>query len=123
MIPEKMLDVLSHEGVVAIVSQGSEGPHVINTWNSYLTITGDERLIGPVGKMNKTESNVKTNNAVLVTMGSREVQGFNSKGTGFLIKGTAAFVYQGNEFNEIKLRFPWARAVLEIKPYSITQTL
>ncbi|MCL4483088.1 MAG: FMN-binding protein, partial [Bacteroidetes bacterium] len=63
MIPEKMLDVLSHEGVVSIVSHGSEGPHVINTWNSYLTITGDERLIGPVGKMNKTESNVKTNNA------------------------------------------------------------
>ncbi len=123
MIPEKMLEVLKHEGVVAIVSQGAEGVHVVNTWNSYLKITGDERLIGPVGKMNKTESNVKGNSAVLVTMGSREVQGFNSKGTGFLIKGTAAFVYQGDEFNEIKQRFPWARAVLEIRPESITQTL
>ena len=123
MIPEKMLEVLKHEGVVAIVSQGKEGPHVINTWNSYLTITSDERIIGPVGKMNKTESNVKGNNAVLMTLGSREVQGFNAKGTGFLIKGIAAFVYQGDEFNEIKQRFPWARAVLQIKPESITQTL
>jgi flavin reductase (DIM6/NTAB) family NADH-FMN oxidoreductase RutF len=123
MIPDKMLEVLKHEGVVAIVSQGKEGPHVINTWNSYLTITSDERIIGPVGKMNKTESNVKENSAVLVTLGSREVQGFNSKGTGFLIKGAAAFVYQGDEFNEIKQRFPWARAVLQIKPESITQTL
>lgn len=123
MIPEKMLEVLKHEGVVAVVSQGPEGVHVINTWNSYLTITSDERIIGPVGKMNKTESNVKVNSTVLVTLGSREVQGFNSKGTGFLIKGAASFEYQGDEFNEIKQRFPWARAVLEIKPESITQTL
>lgn len=123
MIPEKMLEVLKYEGVVAVVTQGTEGAHVVNTWNSYLKVTEDERILGPVGGMNKTESNIQQNNKVLMTLGSREVQGFHSKGTGFLISGTAAFIYQGSEFDEIKQRFPWARAVLQVTPESVTQTL
>jgi hypothetical protein len=123
MIPEKMLAVLKNEGVVAIVTQGADDAHVVNTWNSYIKITQDERLLGPVGGMNKTEANVKQNNKVLVTLGSREVEGFHSKGTGFLITGIAAFINQGTEFDEMKQKFPWARAALEIKPISITQTL
>lgn len=123
MIPEKMLDVLKYEGVVAIVTQGSTEPHVVNTWNSYLKITEDERLLAPVGGMKTTESNIQQNNKVLMTIGSREVQGFHSKGTGFLISGTAEFIYEGTEFDEMKQKFPWVRAVLGIKPESITQTL
>ena len=30
MIPEKLLEVLRHEGVVAIATQGLDGPHVVN---------------------------------------------------------------------------------------------
>ena len=123
MIPEKLTEVLKHEGVVSIVTQGSKGAHVINTWNSYIKITKDERLLAPVGGMNTTESNVKQNNNILMTLGSREVQGLNSKGTGFLLKGAATFVYGGADFDEMKQKFSWARAVLEIKPESITQTL
>lgn len=123
MIPEKMQEVMKHEGVVAIVTQGAEGAHVVNTWNSYLKISEGERLLIPAGGMNTTEANIKQDNKVLLTMGSREVQGFHSMGTGFLINGTAAFVYQGAEFDEIKQKFPWARAVLELKPEKITQTL
>lgn len=33
VIPEKLLQVLKHEGVVAIATQGEEGPHLVNTWN------------------------------------------------------------------------------------------
>lgn len=123
MIPEKMQEVLKHEGVVAIVTQGAGGAHVVNTWNSYLKISEDERLLIPAGGMNTTEANIKQNNKVLMTLGSREVQGLHSKGTGFLISGTAAFLRQGAEFDETKQKFPWARAVLEIKPEQITQTL
>lgn len=123
MIPEKMLDVLKYEGVVAIVTEGSEGAHVVNTWNSYLKITEDERIIAPVGGMNITEANLQQNNKVQVTLGSREVQGFYTKGTGFLIVGTAKVVKKGNEFEEVKQGFPWTRAILEITPESITQTL
>lgn len=123
MIPEKMMEVLKNEGVVSIVTEGTEGAHIVNTWNSYIKVTEDERLLAPVGGMNTTEVNLKSNNNVLVTMGSREVQGFHSKGTGFLIKGTAAILKNGNEFEIVKQSFPWARAVLEIRPESITQTL
>ncbi len=123
MIPAKLTEVLSYEGVVSIVTLGSKGAHVINTWNSYIKITEDERLLAPVGGMKTTESNVKQNNQILMSLGSREVQGFNSKGTGFLLKGTATFVYEGAEFDEMKQTFSWIRALLEIKPESITQTL
>lgn len=123
MIPEKFNEVLKHEGVVSIVTQGPSYAHVVNTWNSYLKITGDERVIAPVGGMNTTEANLSQNNRVLMTLGSREVQGFHSMGTGFLINGTASMVYEGSEFEEMKQKFPWARAILEIKPGTITQTL
>ena len=118
-----MLDVLKHEGVVSIVSQGVNIPHVVNTWNSYIKITEDERMLIPVGGMNTTETFVNRNNNVLLTLGSREVEGFHSMGTGFLVRGTASFVYEGSEYDDTKEKFPWARATLEIKPESITQTL
>lgn len=123
MIPEKLIEVLNHESVVAIVTESAEGSHIVNTWNSYIRLPNDERLLAPVGGMNKTEENLKINNKVLMTLGSREVQGFHSKGTGFLIKGTAVIMNQGMELDIIKQSFPWARAVLLIEPISITQTL
>ncbi|NLY36636.1 MAG: pyridoxamine 5'-phosphate oxidase family protein [Tissierellia bacterium] len=123
MIPEKLLEVLGFEGVVALVTQGEKGPHVVNTWNSYIKLTEDGRLLTPVGSMKTTEANLKEDNRVLVTLGSREVQGFHSKGTGFLISGIAKFVFEGHDFDGMKVNFPWARAIIEIKPDSITQTL
>ena len=123
MIPEKMLEVLKHEGVVAIVTDGTKGAHVVNTWNSYLNIIDNNRILVPVGGMKTTESNISQNNKVLMTVGSREVQGFHSMGTGFLIDAKSTFLNQGSEYDEMKQKFPWARAVLEIKPESITQTL
>ncbi|WP_017414931.1 pyridoxamine 5'-phosphate oxidase family protein [Clostridium tunisiense] len=123
MIPAKLLEVLSKEGVVAIVTEGKEGAHLVNSWNSYIKITTDESLLVPVGGMKVTEANLQENNKVLVTIGSREVEGFHSKGTGFLITGTASMLYEGARFNKTKESFPWARAVLEIRPEAITQTL
>ena len=40
MLNEKLLEVLSHpaDGIVAIVTQGKEEPHVVNTWNSYVHV-------------------------------------------------------------------------------------
>lgn len=123
MIPDKLLEVLSHEGVVAIVTHGKKGIHVVNTWNTYLRVSEDGRLLAPVGGMKTAEEAINDNDKVVITLGSREVQGFRSKGTGFLIKGSALFVYDGQEFDKLKLDFPWARAVLVITPDSITQTL
>ena len=122
-IPEKLLQVLSHEGVAAIATQGDGGPHLVNTWHSYIKVMNDGRLIFPAGRMHITETNVERNSHVLITAGSRKVQGFKGPGTGFLITGTATFLKKGNEFEEIRARFPWARAAVEIKIVSVEQTL
>lgn len=123
MIPDKMREVLKKDGVVAIATLGQDGPHLVNTWNSYVRITDDERLLIPAGYMNRTEANITTNNDVLITMGSSKVAGKNGPGTGFLIKGIAAFMTSGPDFEATKARFSWARAVLAVTINSATQTL
>jgi hypothetical protein len=74
--------------------------------------------------MNETEDNINKSNEVLITIGSREVEGLSGyPGTGYLIKGTASFEKSGPEFDDVKERFPWARAALKVKVNSATQTL
>jgi hypothetical protein len=36
MIPEKLLEIMKKDGVVAIATLGKDGPHMVNTWNSYV---------------------------------------------------------------------------------------
>ena len=122
-IPEKLLEVLKKDGVVAIATLGPDGPHMVNTWNAYIKMSEDGRMLVPAGYFNKTEANVDSNKNVLVTLGSSKVAGFNAPGTGFLIKGTAAFVTSGPDFDVMKSRFAWARATLAITISSCTQTL
>ncbi len=124
MLPDKFLQVLQHEGVVAIATQGSDGrPHLVNTWNSYVQITNDGHLLVPAGGMHITETNLSANHIVLLTAGSREVEGRRGPGTGFLVTGTAEFVRAGTEFESIKTEFPWARAALKVSITEIMQTL
>ncbi|MDY5479915.1 MAG: pyridoxamine 5'-phosphate oxidase family protein [Peptostreptococcus porci] len=124
MLSEKFFEVLKYEGVVSIVSWGStEEANITNTWNSYLVVKGDKILL-PAAGMNSTESDVKVNNKVKVTLGARDVEGFNGyQGTGFLINGTARFIEDGDEFDMMKEKFPFLRKVLEIKVDSSKQLL
>ena len=122
-IPETMLEVLKKDGVVAIATLGPDGPHMVNTWNSYIRISEDGRLLIPAGYYHKTEANIAANDKVLVTLGSSKVRGLNGAGTGFLVKGTATFVTSGPDFETMKSRFGWARATLAIAIDSATQTL
>jgi hypothetical protein len=73
--------------------------------------------------MNLTEVNLEKNNKIHMAVGTKEVDGFHGPGTGFRIEGTATFVKSGPEFEEIKQKFPWSRAAVEITVNSITQTL
>ena len=123
MIPEKLLEVLKHDGVVAIATLGQDGPHMVNTWNSYIKITDDGRMLIPAGYMQRTEANIAFNSNVLITLGSSKVAGRLGPGTGFLIKGRAAFVTSGPDFDAMKGKFAWARAAVAIAIDSITQTL
>ena len=122
-LPEKLKDVLKKDGVVAIATLGQDGPHMVNTWNSYIHVTEDGRLLIPAGYFQRTERNVAFNDQVLITLGSSKVAGRLGPGTGFLIKGKAAFIASGPDFEVLKAKFAWARATLAITPESITQTL
>ncbi len=123
MIPEKLLEVLKQDGVVAIATLGQDGPHMVNTWNSYIRISPDGRLLIPAGYMHRTEANIAFNSNVLITLGSSKVAGNLGPGTGFLIKGTAVFITSGPDFDVIKEKFAWARATLTVSIASVTQTL
>ena len=123
MIPEKLLEVLKQDGVVAIATLGQDGPHMVNTWNSYIKITKDGRLLIPAGYMQLTEANIAFNSNILITLGSSKVAGKLGPGTGFLIKGTAVFASSGPDFDVIKAKFVWARAALAVTIASVTQTL
>ncbi|MFV0436217.1 MAG: pyridoxamine 5'-phosphate oxidase family protein [Desulfopila sp.] len=123
MFNEKFKQVVSHEGVVAIVSCAEGEAHVVNTWNSYLVLPDDERILLPAWAMRKTEKKVNIDNTVLLTLGSKKVQGRMGMGTGFLVKGTARFISSGPEFDMMKEKFSFLTRVLEITVSSIKQTI
>ena len=123
MFSNKFLDVISHEGVVAIVSCADNEAHVVNTWNTYLHITDDERILLPAWAMRKTEKKVIKNNNVLLTVGSKEVEGKMGPGTGFLVKGTARYISSGPEWDMMKEKFSFMTRVFEITVESINQTV
>jgi hypothetical protein len=122
-IPETLLEVLKKDGVVAIATLGPDGPHLVNTWHSYVRVQEEGRLLIPAGYFRKTEANIAVNNQVLLTIGSSKVQGLHGPGAGFLIKGTAIFLKEGPEYDAMKSVFGWARAVLSITVDSATQTI
>lgn len=122
MIPEKLQEIMKQDGIVAIATLGVDGPHLVNTWNSYLRVSPEGRLLIPAGFMHKTEANIAHNPQVLITLGSSKVQGLHGTGAGFLIKGKASFVTSGPDFDCMKQRFSWLRATLAVAIDSATQT-
>ena len=50
MIPEKLAEILKADGVAAMATLGKDGPQLVNTWNSYIKISADGRLLIPAGK-------------------------------------------------------------------------
>lgn len=124
MLTEKFLEVLKKEGVVSIVSWGIDEPHIVNTWNSYLVITSDERILIPAYAMHRTEKNINQNNKIKMTLGSKEVSGYKDyQGTGFLVEGTAKYIKSGQEFDKMKEKFSFLTRVLEITVTSAKQML
>jgi len=122
-LSEKFMEVLQHEGVVSIVSWGVE-THVANTWNSYLVVTEDERILIPAYGFRKTEKNVNVNSHVKLTLGSKDVLGYKDyPGTGFLIDGQAKYVASGAEYDMMKEKFSFLTRVLEITVDSAKQML
>lgn len=123
-LSEKFHEVLKHEGVVAIVSWNNEEPHVSNTWNSYIVVTEDERILIPAYGLRKTQKNVEVNNQIKLTLGTREVLGYKDyQGTGFLVTGTARYLNSGDEYDMMKEKFSFLSRVLEVTVTKAKQTL
>lgn len=122
MIPEKLMEILKQDGVVAIATLGQDGPHMVNTWHSYVRISDDGRLLIPAGYMHRTEANIAHNPQVLLTLASSKVKGLHGPGAGFLIRGTAVFITSGPDFDLLKSKFDWLRATLAVTPDVVTQT-
>jgi len=55
-------------------------------------------------------------------MGSSKVKGLHGPGAGFLIKGKAAFITSGPDFDVLKAKFAWLRATLAVTIDSAIQT-
>ena len=124
ILTDKFFEVISHEGVVSIVSWGVDEPHVVNTWNSYLVVSDDERILIPAYGMRKTEKNVDVNNKVKLTLGSKEVIGYRDyQGSGFLIEGTAKYLESGSDYDLMKEKFSFLTRVLEITVTSAKQMI
>jgi hypothetical protein len=124
MLTEKFYEVIKNEGVVSIVSWGVDVPHIVNTWNSYLVVTSDERILIPAYAMRKTEKNINQNNKVKIALGSKEVLGYKDyQGTGFVVEGTAKYLESSSEFDMMKGKFSFLTRVLEITVTSAKQML
>ena len=122
-LSEKFLEVIQHEGVVSIMSWGVE-PHLVNTWNSYLVVTEEERILIPAYGFRKTQKNVDVNNKVKIALGSKDVLGYKDyPGTGFMIEGTASYIESGEEYDMMKSKFSFLTRVLEITVDKATQML
>jgi hypothetical protein len=123
MFSEKFFEVLNHEGVVSIVTCGNHEAHVSNSWNSYLVIVEENKILIPAAAMIKTEENITVNPRVKLTLGSKEVMGYAYMGTGFLLEGTAKFLKSGDHFNMMREKYSFLTRVLEITVSSCKQTL
>jgi hypothetical protein len=90
-------------------------PHLVNTWNSYLVVTNDERILIPAYGFRKTEKNISVNRKVKLSVGSKNVHGYKDyPGTGFMVTGTARYIESGDEYDRMKEKFDFLTRVFEI---------
>jgi hypothetical protein len=122
MIPDVLSELMKSDGVVAIATLGEDGPHMVNTWNAYLAMSEDGRLLIPAGYMHKTEANIAFNPEVVITLAGSKVKGLHGPGAGCLIKGKAKFITAGPEFDLLKKKFNWLRATMAVTIESASQT-
>lgn len=123
MFNNSFKEVLTHNGVVSLTTWAEGDAHVSNTWNSYLHICDDNKILIPAAWLNRTEKNINQNDKIIMTLGSPEVQGKMGMGTGFVVDGTAKFLTSGAEYDMMKEKFSFLTRVLEITATAVRQTI
>ena len=121
----KLVQILNHnvDSAASIVTWNQEGPHLVNTWNSFIQIINDTTLHIPAGGFNQTEKNLQKQPVIILSITSKAVQGFSNPGTGVVVEGVGRIITDGVELESMRTKFPWARAVLEVKITNTTQTM
>lgn len=121
---EKFLEVMQHEGPVTIVTINAQPASVVNTWMSYVKLDLDHDLIYiPAAGMHSIEEDFKTDATVTLTVGTKEVLGTEGPGAGVHLFGQGSFIEAGPIFDEMKVKFPWIRKVLQVKVDKIEQKI
>lgn len=125
VLTDKFLEALKFEGAVSLTSwSGGEEPHVTGTWNSYLQLTEDGRILAPAAGMRHLEADIATNDKIFVMLGVREVEGRNGyQGIGFRLTAKAKLIGTGAEFDLVHDKYPFARQALELTPIELEQLL
>lgn len=120
----KFLEVMQHEGPVTIVTINAQPASVVNTWGSYVNINeAGNYLLIPAAGMRSIEHDFATDNTVVLTMGSKAVEGTVGPGAGFHVHGTGEFIESGAEFDAMQAKFPWIRKVLKVNIKEIQQKI
>jgi hypothetical protein len=124
MFNEIFYECIKNPGIVSVATASEDGiPHIANTWNKYLIITEDEKILIPCFGFRKTEANAGKQPHIEVSLGSDKVQGKMGMGTGFLMVGTGEFLKEGELFDRMHDKCDFANRVLVFTPQSCRQTI
>ena len=83
-----------------------------------------ERILAPAAGMHYLEDDIKVNDTIYLMLGVREVEGKNGyQGIGFRVSAKANLISNGPEFEMMKEKYPFLRAVLELTPVEVEQLL
>lgn len=110
-------ELLEQAEVIAIVTQGPDGPHLVGNWGDYARRIGidEARIVLPAGSYKRTEENLKNDGRIQLMVASRAVRGSRSPGQGGVIHGKGSVQTEGELAARAKAVFPWARGALVIE--------
>lgn len=124
LLPEKFYECLKHDGVVAVATSSEDNKvHIANTWNSYINVTEEGKLLIPAAGSRKTEKNYAANPYAELTLGAREVMGHRTPGAGFLLTGKLEYLTEGELYDMMYEKFPFLSRVLVFIPETCKQTI
>lgn len=116
-------ELLEKAEFIAIVTQGTDGPHLVGNWGDYARRIGidDARVVLPAGHYERTGENLKRDGRIQLMVASRAVRGSRGPGQGGVLHGKGSVQTDGELAARAKAAFPWARGalVIEIERYEM----
>lgn len=113
-----------------IVSWSNNEAHLTNTWISYCELKEDKYILLPAAGMSFLEKDLKSNKEVILSFTNREIlgnledgNGNKLPGTGVVCRGEASIHEEGEDFTQMKAKFPWMRACVKVLLKDAKQTL